>query len=159
MVDKRMDPTFDSRVREQFSRFLEDGRLDVVESRHYPEAFGDAFVTLEGCGVRVRVLLERGTLDVVIARQTAPDDWYSLEHAIAVVGGPEPHRYPLGLSEFADLLSQFWSPLVEGFGPRWPSMEEGLRHQEKLGQARLAERAKARHSGRRRKKDPGDPDR
>jgi hypothetical protein len=137
-----MTMSFEEQVRAEFAEFIADGRLRVVDARFDPKSFGNASVTMAGGGILVRLVTDRADIYGDIARESQPDQWYPLQHAIAAIRGGEPSGGPFSVQGFSAELRQYWPHMVEAFGPGWDSTKGKIARAVEASNARFLEEAK-----------------
>jgi hypothetical protein len=92
--------------------------LHVAEEIYSRQNFGDALVVLEGKGMRIRILRDRGQTFVDIGSVMNPEAWRSLQQALrASTGSCEVADGPIDLEIAMTLLSQRFDIIREALRP------------------------------------------
>lgn len=104
-------------VTEAFRSLLSRGLLNVESSGYDAQAFGNAFVTLAGQNLRVRMIRDRGDILAEAASSLRPDDWFPLQRVVRAVGvASAPAEGLLTPQQAADMVERYFPELDRGFG-------------------------------------------
>jgi hypothetical protein len=76
-------------VRDECPGLFADLGLRLVDARYDDEVFGNAYVTLEGNDLRVRVVKDRGLVSVEVS-PTADTRWWPLDMVSELIGATLP---------------------------------------------------------------------
>src|SRR5262245_32705015 len=106
-------------VAEQLPWLFGELGFHVVEDQFDAKSFGNSFVTLEGSGLRVRVVRDRGLTSAEVASRSEPGKWWNLEDVCELITDRsfEPR---FDLSSVGALLRNNLPALMEALGPKFP---------------------------------------
>jgi hypothetical protein len=62
---------------------LSGGRYRITGERYYPQAFGNALLTLEGDRIRIRLASDRSQVMGTVSPVTPPEQWWHLRPVLA----------------------------------------------------------------------------
>jgi hypothetical protein len=129
----RLDIPLKQEISESIPGLLEELGLHVVESRYFPESFGNSDVTLQSPELWVRFVRDRGHVHAEVAPPTVPTSWWPLGFVLKAIQRQVPEDQ-FGVLNAARLLRDNFRELADALGPR---LSETLRDIEMLTEERL----------------------